>query len=253
MTRVSEASRFFASMLLACLPAAALAQDENGDASLIDPAAEERLIDMSNYLAGAETLQFTAVSFFDEIQESGILVKRFLVHEVRLRRPDRFAFTAAFDDGTVREGWYDGTTLTVAMPQDGRYVQVPAPDTIDATLDMVQQELGRSVPLADILYSDVYAAQQPYILSAIYLGERIIQDTAYDHISVESVGADWQLWLASGEMPTPRMFMIHYVEADNQPEYMAMFSDWAVGEPLDDTVFVADIQENWEQVELPPQ
>lgn len=237
------------SLVLAGLAWGAQAEEApSAEAAVIDPAAEEILAAVSGYLADAGTLQLTAVSFFDEIQPSGMAIKRVIVHEVQLRRPDRLAFTATFDTGAVRRGWYDGETLTVAYPQEGRYVRIEAPDTIDALLDQVQEEYGFSLPLADILYSDMYAAQQPYILSALYLGERRIADTAYDHISVESVGADWQLWTETGGEPIPRRLVMHFVEAEGQPEYMATFRDWSAGEPIDDAAFIADIPEDWEQV-----
>jgi len=219
------------------------------EASLIDPRAEERLRAVSDLLAGADTLTFRAVSFFDEVRESGIQIKRFIVHDVQVDRPGRLAFTSTFDDGTVRQGWYDGETLTVAMPDADRYMRIEAPGDIDALLDLMQQDYDLNLPLADILYSDVYAAQEPYLLSALHLGERILEDQRLDHLSMESTGADWQLWLEQGERPLPRRMVIEFVAAEGQPEYMATFASWTLNEPIDPATFTAEIPEGWEQVE----
>ena len=108
------------------------------------------------------------------------------------------------------------------------------------------------MPLADVLYNDMYAAQEPFLLSAAYLGERTIQDVSLDHISVESVGADWQVWIDSAADPLPRRLVMHFVESEGDPEYMATFHSWTVGEPVDDTTFVAEIADNWERVEPVP-
>ena len=120
-------------------------------------------------------------------------------------------------------------------------------------LDTVQEDYDLSLPLADILYSDFYAAQEPYILSAAHLGERTIQDVTFDHISVESIGADWQVWIETTVAPIPRRLVMQFVEADGQPEYMATFHRWAVGEPIDEAAFIATIPDDWERMEPPAQ
>ena len=116
-------------------------------------------------------------------------------------------------------------------------------------LDTVQEDYDLSLPLADILYSDFYAALEPYILSAAHLGERTIQDITFDHISVESVGADWQVWIETTVAPIPRRLVMQFAEADGQPEYMATFHRWAVGEQIDEAAFIVAIPEDWERME----
>ena len=251
MTQTLTARRCLTPLLLAPLLLAtaiapgALAQDD----PLIDPEAAQRLRAMSDYLAGAETLHLVAFSFFDETEDSGIQIKRFMIHDVRLARPDRLAFTSTFDDGTVRQGWYVDGTLTVAAPEDGRYIVIDAGDSIDATLDMVEERYGYSLPLADILYSDVYAAQEPYMLSAAYLGERMIMNTALDHVSVESIGADWQVWMDAGDTPIPRRLVMQFVETDGQPEYMLTFHRVEIDPAFEPAVFEAQLGDDWERVE----
>ena len=230
-------------------PLTAQAQEGQTEAPSIDPLAEDRLTALSDHLAAAETLHFVALSFFDETEEGGIQIKRFIVHDVRVARPDRLAFTSTFDDGAVRHGWYDGTSLTVAAPADGRYVVIEAAGGIDAMLDLVDERYGLGLPIADILYSNVYAAQQPYMLSAVYLGERVIQNRRFDHVSVESTGADWQIWMDIGDAPTPRRMVMQFIEQEGQPEYMVTFHRFDIDPSLGAEVFEPQIGDDWDRVD----
>ena len=211
--------------------------------------AEERLRAVSEYLGSAETLRFRASSFFDEVEDSGVKVKRFIVHDVVVQRPDRLHFRSRFDDGTSRVGWYDGVRFVVASETEGVYVEIDAPPTIDALLDMLQQDLGMALPVADLLYSDFFGVQAPHILSAAYLGERRFNDLVLDHLSFESTGADWQLWSEADDTPVPIRMVIEFVHAESAPQYMITLRDVAIGEPVDSTLFQPDLLPEWQQVE----
>ena len=89
------------------------------------------------------------------------------------------------------------------------------------------------------------------MLSAMHLGERVVLDDSLDHISVESIGADWQVWMDTGDAPLPRRLVMQFIEAEGAPDYMATFHEWNVDEPIDADVFVADLPEDWQQVDLP--
>ena len=194
-------------------------------------------------------MSFRALSFFDEVEDSGVKVKRFLVHDVVIRRPDRLHFRSQFDDGTSRVGWYDGTRFVVASETESIYVEIDAPDTIDGLVDMLQQDYGMSLPVADLLYSDFFAAQSPHILSAAYIGERRVEDLVLDHLSFESTGADWQLWTEADDTPTPVRMVIEFIHAESAPQYMITLRDVAIDEPVDDAQFQADLSPDWQQVE----
>ena len=109
---------FAYSALAGCLLATtalspARAQTDADEESLLDPAAIERLQAMSDFLGAADTLRFRAGGFFDEVEDSGVKIKRFTVYDIVLDRPDHLHFRTQFDDGTVpgrvvRRGTADG-------------------------------------------------------------------------------------------------------------------------------------------------
>ena len=227
----------------------AAAQDGSADDGLIDPQAERRLRAVSDYLGSADTLRFQAASFFDEVEDSGVKVKRFIIHDVVVQRPDRLHFRSRFDDDTSRIGWYDGTRFVVASETEGLYIDVEAPETIDELVDMLQQDYGMTLPVADLLYSDFFAAQAPHILSAAYLGERRADDLVLDHLSFESTGADWQLWAEADDTPVPVRMVIEFIHAEGAPQYMITLRDVAIDGPVDDALFQPDLLPEWQLVE----
>jgi hypothetical protein len=229
----------------------AAAQDSGAKEGMVDPRAESRLQELSDFLGSARTLSFTADSFFDEIEDSGVKIKRFIVHDVVLKRPDRLYFRSTFDDGGTREGWYNGKKLVVAAPGVDSYVEIEAPGSVDALLDFVQENYQLSVPISDLLYSSLFAAQSEHLLSGVYLGQRSLRDTTLDHLSFESVGADWQVWMDAGGPPVPRRIVIAFVGTEGEPEYMASFRDWKFDQAVSLDVFEFEPPANWKRLEPP--
>jgi len=229
----------------------AAAQDSEVKEGLIDPRAESRLQELSDFLGSVRTLSFTADSFFDEIEGSGVKIKRFIIHDIVLKRPDRLYFKSTFDDGGTREGRYNGKKLIVAAPGMNSYVEIEAPGNVDALLDFVQEEHGLSVPVSDLLYSNLAATHSEHLLSGVYLGQRSLRGTTLDHLSFESVGADWQVWMDAGEPPVPRRIVITFVGTEGEPEYMATLRDWKFDQAVSDNVFEFEPPADWKRLEPP--
>ena len=221
------------------------------ETDLIDPHAAQLLRQMSQALGGAETLSFKAYSLFDEIEPSGVKIKFGQVQEVTLKRPDRLHFTTERDDGTRREGWYDGKTLTIARDDKKTFSQVAVPGTIDELLDWVQDHNLTHVPLIDLLYSDLYGKIEGDLLSGVYAGERSLEGVPLDHLSFETTPGDVQLWLEKGETPLPRRVVITFVAIEGEPEYIGLIREWSLDRPVDDAAFHFEPPAGWQKVDLP--
>ena len=169
----------------------------------IEPRAVERLQRMSDALAEARTLSFEAESLYDQVEISGVKIKRAVSQEIVLRRPDSLYFRSVRDDGKVREGRYDGKALTIVPDGGGAYARIDVPGSVDTMLDLIQAEYQVNIPVADLLYADLYGRVKDHLLSGVYLGERTIGGEVLDHLSFETTGADWQLWLERGDRPLP--------------------------------------------------
>lgn len=225
----------------------------SADEELIDPKASNLFKQMSDALGQAQSLQFKAYALYDDFEKSGVKYKRGLVQEVTLRRPDRLHFRTTTDEGIVREGWYDGKTLTVAEPNRKVYGQIEAPASLDELLDFVQDTYNIQVPTVDLLYSDLFGRMKEHLLSAVYVGERRVDTALLDHLSLEATPADVQLWLEKGDVPVPRRMVINLVSVDGEPEYLVLFRDWFLGHFVNDGEFRFAPPADWTKVEIPKQ
>jgi hypothetical protein len=216
----------------ACIGAHAESQTQT-----IEQAAADVLRATSEHLAAAKMLSFRATTLYDVVAPSGIKTK--VVKQTRffVKRPDRLHVRAMRDDGAQRQFWYDGKTFSRYEPASGTASRMDAPATIDALLDRLADEYRVSLPLADLLYGDPYGAFREHLLSGAYLGKRLVDGVWCHHLSFESDGADFQLWITTGDDPLPRRFVVTYVEEPEVPELLATFTDWNLEAYMDEGVF----------------
>jgi hypothetical protein len=245
------AGRACASTLLALQLWAAGAAATAEEGAHMDPRAVERLRSMSDALAKARTLSFEAETLYDQVELSGVRIKRAVSHEVVLRRPDSLYFESRRDDGKVRDGRYDGKALTIVPEGGGSYARIEAPGTIDTMLDVIQADYQVQLPVVDLLYDDLYGKLKDHLLSGVYLGERTIGGEVLDHLSFETTGADVQLWLERGDRPLPRRMVVTLVNAPNQPEYFTVIRRWQVDGEVDGGLFRFEPPADWRRIQIP--
>jgi hypothetical protein len=227
---------------------AATAQGE--ESGPIDPRAVERLQRMSAVLAQSRTLSLKAESLYDQVELSGVKIKRAVTQEIVLRRPDSLYFRSSRDDGKVREGHYDGKALTIVPEGGGAYARIDAAGGTDAMLDLIQSDYQVNVPVADLLYGDLYGRVKNYLLSGVYLGPRTVGGEVLDQLSFETTGADWQLWLEQGDRPLPRRLVVTFVNAPGEPEYLTVIKEWTLDQDPDAGLFRFDPPAEWRRIEI---
>ena len=230
------------------MAAPAVSAEEQGP---LDPRAVEKLQRMSDVLAKTRSLSLKAESLYDQVESSGVKIKRAVSQEVVLRRPDSLYFRSVRDDGKVREGRYDGKALTIVPEGGGAYARVDVPGTVDTMLDLIQADYQVNVPVADLLYDDLYGRVKDSLLSGVDLGERTIGGEVLDHLSFETTGVDWQLWLERGDRPLPRRLVVTFVNAPGEPEYLTVIKEWKLDPTIEGEMFSFDPPADWRRIELP--
>ena len=238
---------FFAATVAAMSWAPASAQDEKGP---MDEKALTILKAMSDYIGGSETISFRAKTFFDVVRKSGIKIKTGRASTVLLKRPKHLYIHAEGDDGSATTIWFDGSKLTLWRRDANKVMSLDFKGATDAMLDHVIEEYDAQIPLADLFYSDVKKTLGEDLLSAEYVGVRLVDGVKCHQLSFESPGADWQIWIEADSTPVPRRFVIDFVAEDNKPQYMAQMDAWSIGGEIEDFNFVAAVPESVEQVEF---
>ena len=179
---------------------------------------------MSDFLTSAPSFGFTAHELIDEVEE-GLRIQYSNSRSVVVRRPNRVA-AEAFGDLLNRGFWYDGESFTLLDREFNTYIQVPAPDTIDALLDEIEERLEVVVPLGEMLSEDIYQALTPQIRQASYLGLHQVRGIECHHLVFTQDDLDWQLWVEASSTPVPRKLVIVYKQEPGIPQYAAVISEW---------------------------
>lgn len=214
------------------------------------PRAMEVLKAMSATLAGAKTLTVRSTSLFDAVQPGGIAIKVSQEVHVQLKRPNKLNARVQRDDGSRRHLWFDGKSATVYDPDENSYSVVEVRTNLDGMFRKLDDEYGLDVPLSDLLLSDPYTAFEEHLISAAYLGKRMIEGVEAHHLSFESSGTDFQLWVTADERALPLRFAINYVTEAGEPGFLAMIGDWRLAPYVDEGAFVFHPPEGAKKVPL---
>ncbi len=217
----------------------------------LHPMIDQRLQQMSDFLGQTGSFTVRVRSIFDVPDPSRqIRIKIGAETEVAVRRPDRLHARSRREDRLNAELWYDGTTFAVLWPGRNEYGSFAAPGTIDELLVVLEEDYGVHLPAADLLYNDPAGVIRQHVVSGVYLGQRVIDGVPCDHFAFESTGANWQLWIESGERPLPCRLSITLINAPGEPEYLASFHDWTLGPELDDATFSFDPPADAREIDL---
>lgn len=226
VTRVIFAAGIALAMT-AAQPSLAPAADDKG---VMDQKALDLLAGMSKYLAGAKTLSLRAGAFYDQVRTSGIKIKAVALHQIYLDRPNSLQSKSHMDDGSSRRAWFDGKKLTVLFGKRNEYMTLAFDGSVDGLIEELISKHKAQLPLADLLFSDPAKTFGESIISAEYIGEKLVDGVKCHHLSFESTGADWQVWIEADDTPVPRRYVIVYVNEEGEPQFAARLDEWKLGD-----------------------
>ncbi|HSK38844.1 MAG TPA: DUF2092 domain-containing protein, partial [Arenibaculum sp.] len=190
--------------------------------------ARDLLQAMSVYLAAQTALSF---NYDVDIEVVTIEDQKLAIASsgsVTLNRPDRIRATRSGGFADV-EMAFDGRTLTLLGKSENVYVEIDTPGTVDHLVDILRDEYGVPLPAADLLLSDVHGALTPLIVDVKDLGVGIIRGVACDHLAFRTDEADFQIWIAQGDHPSPCRYVITTTAVTGWPQYNIDVRDWRTG------------------------
>jgi hypothetical protein len=226
-------------MVVACLvffASGALAEEKK--TGVMDPQAIDAFKRMSQHLKNTKTLSFTTSGMREVAEASGIKVLRGRTGIVAMQRPNRFYTQVLGDDGRKKQAWFDGENLSIAVSgvKGAQYAQIAAPEgakTIDGILDHLMDEYDYVLQLGDLFYSDVRASLEDALLSAVYLGRKLVGGRPCHHLSLEFAGADAQLWVQDGDDPVPCRWAFTLRDEPSEPLFVSSFDSWVSNPSVD--------------------
>lgn len=191
----------------------------------INPHADEILRSMSNFLAGTKAFSVSADTSNEIITLEGQKLQFNSRSNLILERPSGFLVNrqGRFADVAL---FFDGATLTLYGKTLNAYVQKDVAGTIDDAIHAIERETSLSMPGADLLLSDPYAALTSEVTSSGYFGTAYVGGVECYHLAFRTPKVDWQIWVKTGDEPLPMKYVITTKWMTGAPQYSVQLSDW---------------------------
>jgi len=202
----------------------------------IEPRAKEILKQMGEYIRTANEFTLKAEVFFDVVYKDSQMIRYTATPEAAVKRPNKFQvdFHGDIFDNRI---FYNGKTITIFDSDTEYYATHEVPDTIDATMDFISENLDLTLPLSDFSLSDPYSKMIKNVKSGIYVGMDELHGTWTHHLAFTQEDIDWQIWIEDGKQTVPRMLVIDYKNVKGSPQYTAIITDWDFYPRLADSLF----------------
>jgi hypothetical protein len=219
------------------------------NAPFIEEKADTVLRQMSSFLESQNQYQFTANTIRDVLTSNGVLVQITQDVEVVVNRPNEFRVETS-GDLVKRQFWYDGTTAALLDSERGVYATREAPDTIDATLDALIEKFGVNMPLADLMYSDIYDGLTQNVVAGYYFGLSEVDGVPCHHLVFVQDNVDWQIWIEDSDTPLPRKVAVGYKNRPGVPRYLAIINNWNLTPEISNDLFTFSPPADAKEVEF---
>jgi hypothetical protein len=225
---------WFALGLLA-LPAT-LATEVRAQAPTVDPAATKILQRMTEYVGSLKQFSVSTQNTIEDVLDSGQRVDSDISATVSVSRPNKLRAERK-GDLTRQEFYYDGKTLTLYNPSDKVYASEAAPATIEELLDFARESLGLTLPVSDLIYRDSFKLLMQDVTFATVVGKAVIGGVKCDHVVFSRPGVDFQVWVADGDRPLPRKYVVTDTATPARLSISTLISDWNVAPAVADARF----------------
>lgn len=209
---------FVSAVLLGCATSASA--DENDARALLKA--------MSDYMGSQQAISFTYDTSLAIVTSDLQKLEFASTGSVSLNRPDKLRITRTGGHADV-ELVFDGQRLSILGKDIEKYVQVPAPGTIEDLVDRLRDH-GVEAPGADLLLADINTALMEPVIDVKDLGSGVINGEECNHLAFRTEVVDWQIWISMGDDPHPCRYVVTSKLMALAPEYRVDVHDWKTGD-----------------------
>jgi len=202
----------------------------------IDPDADRLLRGMTDYLAGLKSFQVDSTAIDEVVTKAGQKLQIASESQVSVQRPNRLRS----EQVGARNGmgfFYDGKTMTLTCKANGTYATLPAPSTLDATIDKARKDFQIEAPGADLLFSRPYDILTEQVKSGQFIGRETMDGGPVNHLAFVGDEVDWQIWIKDGPEPLPVRFTITTKVTKGEPEFSVHLSQWKTSTAIPASTF----------------
>ena len=221
------------------------------DSPLIDARADAALRQMCDFLKKLPEFRYVSEVHNDQFMRDGQKIELTRRLTVELKRPSMTHLISTGDDGDY-ESFFDGDKCTVVNQTARVYSVVDTPNSLEESRDYMAEKYDMEMPNSDILMSDPYKELTDDVLTGKYVGQHRVGDTLCHHLAFTQTNVDWQVWIAQGDKPLPRKFIVTYKKEPGVPQFVAEYTNWELAPKMDAKAFAYQPKRDFHKVELEP-
>jgi hypothetical protein len=206
----------------------------------IEPAALAILKAMSEKLAAAKTISFTAVSTYESPAINGQPLYYTTISQVMAQRPDKLRVITP-GDGPPTEFYYDGKTMIAFDPAMKLAAVADAPPTIDAMAKAAYDKAAIYFPFVDFIVADPYKDMAETLKSAFVVGRSdVIGGTLTDMVAIASDTVQAEIWIGVADK-LPRMMRAVFPKEPGNKRYEIKLSNWRLNNGINAGAFASPL------------
>ena len=215
-------------------PAKAAAKRGSPYKPVVEPRAMDILKAMSQKLAAAKSMSFTATVGYEFPSKLGPPLVFTTRYDVAMQRPDKLRIVT-LGDGPTSEFYYDGKTMTAYAPVENLAAVAPAPANIDDALQAAQKNAAIFFPFMDVVAADPYKAFTSGVVEAFYIGPSTsVGGVPTTMVAWANNDVFLQLWIGTDDK-LPRRIRAQYRTDKMKLRHELELSNWKL-----DPAFPAD-------------
>ncbi len=241
-------SGVFAIVFLLIFAGVSIADTQTPPPSEIEEEALTLLKQSMEFISKTPRLQFKAEIGFDVAQESGQMIEFGGSRQVSFLRPDKVNIAFNSRDGSNGGIVFNGKELLVFDKDEKVYAKIPLEGDAGQAFDYLAEELQMQVPMRDFFSNTPFDVLAEQLTSGFYVDESVVAGTPCDHLAFRNDRVDFQIWIATGDKPLPRRFVISYRQEEGHPQFWTQFVKWDLAPDLPDTLFSTAPPEGAEQI-----
>jgi hypothetical protein len=201
-----------------------------------EPQPRQILQKMCDFLKSQPQFTFKAEVADDQVYYGGKKLQYGIDMEMFVKRPDHLRVNAE-GDRVNKQLYYDGKTLTLYDKGHNVYGTMAAPPDIEGALEKANKDFGLRVALTDLASPRLCELVDKRIKHALYAGLHKVRGVPCHHLSLDSDGAQLQVWVDAGDTPVPRKIVLTHKQLTGSPQWSAYLSDWNFSPQLADELF----------------
>lgn len=201
---------------------------------VVTPEAQAVLDRMTATLGSLKRASVSAEITRDELLPFGYKLQNNESARMWIEKPNRLRLEVT-GDIKHRTYVYDGSKLTMLVPDLNVYAETAAPDTLS---ELVRTLLaaGVEMPLIDMLYHGNAGSLTEDVRVGLVVGDSTVDGVATDHLAFRQPLVDWQLWVEKGAQALPRKLVITTRYQVGDPQYQAILR-WDLKPKIGATTF----------------